>query len=440
MKKLKMALAVAAFSGIATAHAEINFRGFGSIVAGVATGVDEEQAVLGYDDNINFKQDSLLALQMDADMGDGLSATMQLMSRGENNFEPDVEWAYLTYQINDEFQLSAGRIRAPFYRYSDFLDVRYAYNWVSAPARVYAFDFPGYDGLSLLHTTTLGPVDSSLQVVVGELDDFAGSVPITLENLFGVSWVGSWEWITGRASFIRSKASIDLPDADEAVAGFSAVGVNFLAPAAAGLGALSDAYAMADPQLSGRLGNYATAYGNAADIFATSSSNFLIDEDYGTYFALGLGVDYESFIMDAEWITYEVEDSIIPETNAYYVTLGWRFGPTTVYGTYSREKGETLASAISVYPSLTPTASALAAETIAGADPDDIAGLVAAGFGADMAVQGLAENKIDIVNTHIGVRWDFHPSAAFKFSYEKENNKESDVDGGLVRAAVDFVF
>jgi hypothetical protein len=155
MNKLKLPMMVALLVSAAGASAEINFRGFGSVVGGQAVSVDEGQKVLGYTDTVNFKQDSLMALQMDSDLGDGLSATMQLISRGKDDFDLNVEWAYLTYELTDELQVSAGRIRAPFYRYSDFLDVRYAYNWVTAPERVYAFDFPGYDGLSFLYNKSV---------------------------------------------------------------------------------------------------------------------------------------------------------------------------------------------------------------------------------------------------------------------------------------------
>lgn len=155
MKKLNYAIILATMGTAVTAHAEINFRGFGSIVGGQAVNVDSGQEVLGYSDKWDFRQDSLMALQMDADLEDKLSATMQLMGRGRDGYAVEVEWAYLTYEFTDELQLSAGRIRAPFYRYSDFLDVRYAYNWITAPQRVYSFEFPGYNGISLLTTVAL---------------------------------------------------------------------------------------------------------------------------------------------------------------------------------------------------------------------------------------------------------------------------------------------
>ena len=48
----------------------------------------------------------------------------------------------------------------------DFIDVRYTYNWLQPPKTVYGFDFPGYDGISLVHTQTLGSWDSTVQLIL----------------------------------------------------------------------------------------------------------------------------------------------------------------------------------------------------------------------------------------------------------------------------------
>ena len=451
MNKLKLAVAVAALSGMAQAHADINFRGFGSFVAGIGTGLEEGQTVLGYDDSIDYKRDSLLALQMDGDMGEGLSATMQLISRGANNFDPDVEWAYLTYQINDELQLSAGRIRAPFYRYSDFLDVRYAYNWVSAPARVYSFDFPGYDGLSLLYTTSFGPVDSSLQVIAGELNDLAGSTPIKFENLVGLSWVGSWEFLTGRLSVLNSKATIELNDfqtvADTYTSlseGFSQLSLGFTGTAAQlaavpGMGATAARFDDFDTSDND---SYAENLNQAAAAYAANVDQVLLEGDRGTYYAVGLSADYENFLADVEWITYEVEDGMVPETQAYYLTLGYRAGPTVIYTTYSREKGDAPTNLTSAMPDFSEFIPVVSAEPVLAAGPgaELLAGTLGAIQGAEMLRTSLNGAEVDIVNIHVGVRWDFHPSAALKFAYEIEDNKISDEDGGVFRTAIDFVF
>lgn len=461
MNKLKLAVVIAMLSGMAQVHAEINFRGFGSFGAGIGTGLEDGQSVMGYTDSVDYKRGSLLALQMDGDMGDNLSATMQLISRGKNNFEVDVEWAYLTYQINDELQLSAGRIRAPFYRYSDFLDVRYAYNWVSAPARVYAFEFPGFDGISLLHTTSFGPVDSSLQLVAGELDDQSNGTPIHFEDFAGISWIGSWEWLTTRASYLRAKVTIPETSVEAAANGFGYLGslilgggslniggaevsVPGVANSLAGVGQAAQAF---DPAFSERLGVYSTAYNQLGNAYVASVDEIRMEEDNGYYIGLGFSIDKDSLIIDAEWTLYEAEDSLVGKTTAYYLTAGWRFGPTVVYATYSREQMDAPNDVASLIPDVSQVAAAIASDGGFGAlgalDPNvlQVQGLaLSLAEESAGAVRGLAAAETDTVNTQVGVRWDFHSSAALKFAYEIEDNKISDTDGGVFRTAIDFVF
>ena len=445
MNKLKLPVMVALLASAAGSSAEINFRGFGSVVGGHAVSVDEGQSVLGYTDTISFKQDSLMALQMDADLDEGLSATMQLISRGKDEFDVNVEWAYLTYEVTDSVQVSAGRIRIPFYRYSDFLDVRYAFNWVTAPARVYSFDFPGMDGLSLLWNTALGPVDSSFQVMAGSLDGYTGDTPIKFDNFVGAVWIGSWEWLTGRASYNQSTVSLPLSDAENIANSYTALGQG-MQDVAQGFGGVAQGFA--GTGVGSRAGVYAAGFNTVGQALVANADNVRVYEDDGIYTSLGIGVDKGSFLLDAEWIYYELDDSLIPDTSAYYLTLGWRVGPTVIYGTYSREESDPNTAFTSPVPDLSLVANAIQndaelAQTLQAVPslPDDL-GATAIGLVANTEGIRAAMNsqRTDIVNTHIGMRWDFHPSAAFKVAYEITDNRVTDTQGGVFRTAIDFVF
>ncbi|WP_350623919.1 porin, partial [Pseudoalteromonas sp. 24-MNA-CIBAN-0067] len=124
MKKLSVAVAVCAVLASSYASAEVRINGFASIVGGKS--LEDDRGRYGYDDDISFKNESVFALQLSTDLQEKLSATAQIVARGNNDFDAEFEWAYLTYEFNDEFQLSAGKMRVPFYRYSDFIDVGYA--------------------------------------------------------------------------------------------------------------------------------------------------------------------------------------------------------------------------------------------------------------------------------------------------------------------------
>jgi hypothetical protein len=139
MKKLSVAVAICAALATSYANAEVRINGFASIVGGKS--LEDDRGRYGYDDDISFKNESVFALQISADLQEKLSATAQIVARGNNDFDAEFEWAYLTYEFNDELQLSAGKMRVPFYRYSDFIDVGYAYRWVRPPESVYSIPF-----------------------------------------------------------------------------------------------------------------------------------------------------------------------------------------------------------------------------------------------------------------------------------------------------------
>lgn len=162
MKKLSLSvLAALAFN----ASAEINFNGFATIAAGKTFEDDIEYH--GMSNDLSFKDLSLFGLQASADLGDGLSATAQILSRGVNDFEAEFEWAYLGYQVNDKVDVKVGRLRTPIYYFSEYLDVSYAYHWLTPPNEYYAAILTNYDGFSVLYKDYAGGLDYSIQVGTG---------------------------------------------------------------------------------------------------------------------------------------------------------------------------------------------------------------------------------------------------------------------------------
>lgn len=88
-----------------TANAEVDISGFGSVTAvqilsgnGVPHyGIDEAKflasypTVSVYTEYFTFKPETKFGLQFNAELGDGFSATAQLVARGANDFDVDFE-------------------------------------------------------------------------------------------------------------------------------------------------------------------------------------------------------------------------------------------------------------------------------------------------------------------------------------------------------------
>lgn len=155
--------------------ANLRWSGFGSIVMGKATNQEPlpggaastfqpDAGVTGssnsrYKDSWSMKPDTLLGVQLDVDMDEKLSATAQIISKGATDFNAEFEWLYVSYQLTPKLTLNFGRQRVPFYNYSDFQDVGYAYHWVRPPLELYAEELFSYEGVSALYIDSIGDWD-----------------------------------------------------------------------------------------------------------------------------------------------------------------------------------------------------------------------------------------------------------------------------------------
>lgn len=210
---------------------KLRFSGFGSVVAGKLTsGSDylaDFQSVGIYDKELSFDPDSKFGLQMDANLQQGLSATVQVLARGSNAFEPHFDWAYVSYELTPTWTLQAGRKRLPLYYYSDFFDVAYTYKWVRPPADAYSLNFISYNGANLLYLNNWGNWDMIGNLYVGrehternELWEFIlprltanTAFPITpgttfetdYRNMLGGSLQGSYKWLKLRGTLLHGE-------------------------------------------------------------------------------------------------------------------------------------------------------------------------------------------------------------------------------------------
>ena len=195
-------------------QAEIQFNGFMSVGAGMT--FDEDEQFAGYEDSLSFRPDSVVGLQASADLGDGLSATAQLVARGNDDSKVKAEWLYLSYQALPDLRVNVGRQRMPLYMYSDFLEVGYAYHWLRPPTTVYSSPISSYDGLSALYSRYIGDLETTVQVVGGsyqESDVLAPSgarIGIDMQDYIGGVLSLAYEPVTLRATY--HQASLGLSD------------------------------------------------------------------------------------------------------------------------------------------------------------------------------------------------------------------------------------
>ncbi|HBY87135.1 MAG TPA: hypothetical protein DEO86_14820 [Colwellia sp.] len=362
------------------AKAEVVWNGFSSIVAGTTGASDTKKE--GFENEVNFEQDSLFAMQASSDLGNGLSVTAQVMARGENSWDPKFEWAYVAYDLNDDIRILAGRQRIPFFMYSDYLDVSYAYDWITPPDNVYGIPFSSFNGLGAIYNHSFSGIDGTLHLIYGSTPDDinvgGGSVKSNLENMVGGAYTLTRDWLTLRAAYIQLESTIEL-----------------------------NAY---EPLI--------TAWKQTP--YSYVSDNLTIDSDLTRFYELGIQATYEDYSLIAEYTQSKNEGAPTPNEENYYVMASKRFNQFSAHITYGKTKRTQDSLTDGVPNGISPQLDNLIQFT---------------GLATEF---GIGEKSY----MTYGLRWDIHDSAALKFEYTDQTSNLA-LDGGdatLFRTALVTVF
>ena len=375
-------------------YADITFNGFASIRATAADsdGGEPPFSTFKGDGDISFKDESLFALQARADLTEGLSATVQLMAEGINDFDVEARWAYISYELADRHRVSLGRFANPIFFQSEYEKVGYAHNFSRLPTAVYiGFEFSTIEGIALDSSFDFDDYVLDTKVLYGNWDGGAffavtgQEESFALDDIMSVRATLSYDWWKVFAgAFI---AEMDGGTIDTAVLD------NFAAPGIA---------------LAQSLG------ATAADV-ATFEDAITWTGNDGLYWYSGFNIDYNNWIIDFEYASYQVKDSTDAKNNVWYAALGYRFG-STVVTVHTEELTQDID-----YSSLSPVQHPV---------------LVATG---EAIHDALGAREFD--GYGISLRYDFHSSAALKLDYfSGEDTRPTVGDYTIWSVGIDLVF
>ncbi len=264
--------------------------------------------------------------------------------------------------------------------FSDFLDVSYAYAWITPPTGVYDLVFDTFDGLGVIYNTSVGEFDTTLHLVYGGNNSEinlkgGGSSDAEFKNLAGAALTVTRDWLTLRAAYLQTEMNIP---------------VDALTP-------LIDGWR-------------STPFTNVADDLETS-------KDIGSFIELGFQLDFENIIVVGEFTQLTLDDTPFSDDDSYYIMAGYRFDNMLAHVTY-------------------------------GVDENSKARItdgVPVGVGLDGLIEptnAFTDSRISETNyVTLGLRWDFHDSAALKFEYTSySDDLDGNNDAGLFRTALVTVF
>jgi hypothetical protein len=393
MKKTILATSIILATYFTTASesfaSDLNVNGFASLRGGQmidVDGVNPNIPNLYNDDNFNFKDESLFGLQVSSDLGEGLSATIQFVAQGINDFNVEARWAYLAYEINDNHTVKVGRMANPLFYQSEYELVGYTHNFARLPKSVYyGFDFSTIEGASIDSNYFLGDYFLTTKFIYGnwegDIDVNGQDIASELTTALGVNASINKDWLTVFGGALTAEFATDT-DRD------------VIAPLVAGGVAFSGAE-------QGDIDNFFSAIGQ--------------DGKDGVYFYAGFKADYNDWLVDYEMAQYEIKDSSDAKNKSWFLALGHRFNDYTVTVVHEDFSQNVDYSPLDLVenPILQATGRAV--------------------------FDSLGERNMTI--NSLNVRWDFHSSAALKADYFVGSDDRATVgDFSGFSVGVDFIF
>jgi hypothetical protein len=147
--------------------AETKITGFGSIIGTTLLGdegywVKHPSGAGLYDEDVGFdlKEESLLGLQGLIKFNKNLSATAQVIIRGQDDYKPDLEQFFISYDISNHWNMKLGKIRNPVYLFSDSMDIHYSFGWLRTPSTSYSLSASFIEGISAMYVGDFGDISN----------------------------------------------------------------------------------------------------------------------------------------------------------------------------------------------------------------------------------------------------------------------------------------
>ncbi len=312
MKKQFNLLSAAIVAVLASPSAQaIQFDGFMTAGAAQIVSIDDADkgniyigglGDRGISEDLSFEKDTRFGLQISSDVAENMSVVAQLLGRGENgNFNAIIEWAYIDYEIHETTSVHVGKIKQPVYLVNDYVEVGYAYPWIRPPQEVYLLNNPlnTVNGIELLLQFPVGPGTLSLQPYVGSnRDDIpnAQGAYFEAENIYGIDVKYSGRGYTVHASNFQCEVKT--------------------------------------------YGGFTT---DANNPFGTQLNVNLNGKGNCDVTAAGFNLDMANVVVYAEWTKRTTDEELsraFGDTEAYYATIGYRFGKFLPHITFASITGE----------------------------------------------------------------------------------------------------
>lgn len=299
MKLLPLAICLASAPVFALEQGEYRLNYFGSVGITHLGGEDQGRSygVSGQTtDSWRGDQLSKFGAQLNYGLTDTLGVTLQATAKPlQDEWQANLEWAYLSWQANDQLMVRAGRLRSPVYMYSESLDVGFSYPWLRLPDEVYSqVQLSNYEGADVVYTLPLSYGSVTFQVAAGQAknrDYFA------YDDLFSIDY----------GKLFGGNVSLATND----------------------YGTFRVGYVEAD---------ISTTIDGVVNAFGTPTYLQLLElkKDKGKFTSIGYQYDNGTWLTANEWTTRVTENDNNASIDSFYLMGGRRFGDFLAHVTYAQ--------------------------------------------------------------------------------------------------------
>lgn len=304
LRLLGLSICLAGSPAFALEQGEYRFNGFGTVGVTHLGGEDDGRSygITGQtNDSWRGDQLSKFGAQLSYGLTDTVGVTVQATAKPQQDeWKANLEWAYLSWQANDELMFRFGRLRTPVYMYSESIDVGFSYPWLRLPDEVYSqVQLSNYEGADVVYNMPLSFATLSFQLAGGQAknrDYFAydDQFDIDYNKVFGgnVS-LATNDFGTFRVGYVEADIKTDI----------TGTVVGILPP---GVGVVQQ------------------------------QSLLNLDDNKGKFTSIGYQYDNGTWLTANEWTSRKVEGDNSGAIDSFYLMGGRRFGEFLGHVTYAQ--------------------------------------------------------------------------------------------------------
>lgn len=160
----------------------------------------------------DLRQLTRAGVRISADINERTAAVVQFLARGDDDFNTEVQWAYLAYNISPDLVWRAGRLVLPTFMHSQYTQASYAYPWVVLPSEVYdTLPVDTMEGMDLTWKFSTGNIRHSANVSWGSTDVTSANGRYLVRNQAGANLTSYFGNLSTRISYSTGQTTLDLP-------------------------------------------------------------------------------------------------------------------------------------------------------------------------------------------------------------------------------------